>query len=286
MSRSLTLALILFAGVTDAREMPQDTRESSRVIDDLVAAHNRIRTEKKLSPLKPDPDLMKAAQVHARDMADHEKMTHEGSDGSTPAQRVEHQGYHYLSTGENVAAGQESVEEVMDGWMNSEHHRRNILGDYSEMGAARAQDSDGRFYWVVDFGRPIPRLDPKEAAQGVVEQINKKRSESDRPALQAVPKLTDAAQAAAEDLAENDTVRHRSGGSVAFDVVRREGYPYREIQQSSASGYPTPEKMVESLMNQDNAEQSLLGNHKHVGAGYARAKDGTPYWVVLFATPQ
>ncbi len=286
MSRSLTLALIVLAGVSDGGATPQDAREFSQVVDELVAAHNRIRTEKGLSPLKADPELMKAAQVHAKDMAEHEKMSHEGSDGSSPAQRVERQGYHYLSTGENVAAGQESVKEVMDGWMNSEHHRRNILGDFSQIGAARAQDTEGRFYWVVDFGRPIPELDPKEAVQAVVEQINRKRSKSDRPALKAVPRLADAAQAAAEDMAENDTVRTRSGGSVAFDVVRREGYPYREIQQSTASGYPTPEKLVESLMNQDNADKSLLGDHKHVGAGYARAKDGTPYWVVLFATPQ
>ena len=45
-------------------------------------------------------------------MARHGEMTHTGSDGSTPFERITRQGYHYLSCGENVAAGQRTVNEV------------------------------------------------------------------------------------------------------------------------------------------------------------------------------
>jgi uncharacterized protein YkwD len=213
-------------------------------------------------------------------------MTHEGSDGSTPAQRVERQGYHYFATGENVALGQASVAEVMDSWMNSPHHRRNILGDFTEIGAALAEDADGRPYWAVDFGRPIPQLDPKTAASAAVEAINNARAKAEKPALHVAPALADAAGAAAKDLAENDTLRSRSGGSSAFEVVRREGYPYREIRQSSASGYPTAEAFVASLLDGHDRDSSLLGDHRDLGVGYARASDGTPCWVALFATPE
>ncbi len=291
MSRCFALALLILAAcvASAVAEDPDDPPESPDVppvIDRLIDAHNQIRSREDRKALKVGPQLMKAAQVHARDMAEHAKLSHEGSDGSTPAQRVERQGYHYVATGENVAEGQDTVAEVMDGWMNSPHHRRNILGDFTEIGAARTEDAEGHPYWAVEFGRPIPRLDPKEAAQAVVDQINKKRSDAGHPALTVAPKLTDAAQAAARDMAENDTLRRSDGGSLALEVVRREGYPYREIQQNTASGYSTPEKFVASLMASDDRDRSILGDHEHIGVGYARAGDGKPYWVVLLATPR
>ena len=92
--------------------------------------------------LSLDPRLTAAARAHAEDMVAAGKIGHEGTDGSTPADRVRRVGYPYRRVGENVAAGWETVEAVTDGWMESPEHRRNILGDYAEMGAARAVDDD------------------------------------------------------------------------------------------------------------------------------------------------
>src|SRR5689334_15742938 len=49
---------------------------------ELVAAHNRERAKEKLAPLTANAQLTAAARIHARDMAEHEMMSHEGSDGS------------------------------------------------------------------------------------------------------------------------------------------------------------------------------------------------------------
>lgn len=281
MSRLSMLALGVLVGVSAGVEGGEEP-----VMDRLVEAHNRIRARRDLPELKVNAKLEEAARVHARDMAEHEMLAHEGSDGSTPAQRVERQGYLYLLTGENVAEGQEDVTEVMDDWMKSPHHRRNILGDFKEIGAARAEDAEGRFYWVVEFGRAIPRLDPKEAAGEVVERINREREKAGKEALRVSAKLAEAAETAARDMAENDTLRRKDGGSVAFEEVRREGYAYREIRQNTASGQATAEKLVESLMESEKREESVLGGHEEIGVGYAQAKDGTPYWVVLLGTPR
>jgi uncharacterized protein YkwD len=278
----VVLALVLVPG---ARGEDGPARSSDGLIDELVAAHNQERAREDLGPLKPNSKLMEAARLHARDMAEHEKLSHEGSDGSTPAERVKRQGYHYVSTGENVAEGQESVADVMKSWMNSPGHRRNVLGDFNEIGASRAKDAEGRFYWVVDFGRAIPRLDPKKAVQAVIEQINQKRSEAGKPALKEVPALSEAAQAAAQGMARKDTIRGPGGGSTAFDMLRREGYASGEIRQSMASGYADPESFVKSLTGSKDRDDMVFGDHTDVGVGYARAEDGTPYWVVLLASP-
>ncbi len=121
---------------------------------ELVEAHNTIRTEAKLKKLTLNSKLTAAAQAHAEDMAARRKMTHTGGDGSSSSERIKARGYRYFRTGENVAAGQFSVEQLMKGWMDSPAHKRNILGGFSEIGVGCAVDEDGKRYWCVTFGLP------------------------------------------------------------------------------------------------------------------------------------
>ena len=61
----------------------------------------------------------------------------------------------YLSTGENIAAGQSSASDVVTAWMNSSGHRANILNSgFTQLGVGYAQDSTGTYghYWVQMFG--------------------------------------------------------------------------------------------------------------------------------------
>jgi len=120
----------------------------------LIEAHNRIRKEEKLSSLARSEKLQAAAVAQADDMAKAGKMSHTGSDGSSLADRVEAQAYRYRRIGENVAFGDYTIDEVMKGWMNSEVHRKNILGGYSQIGAAVVLGKDGTPYWCVTFGLP------------------------------------------------------------------------------------------------------------------------------------
>ena len=79
-------------------------------VDALLAAHNRERKQEQLGPLKLSPKLCESAAIHARDMAKHQKLDHNGSDGSTVADRVKRMGYIYVRVGENIANGQKTVD--------------------------------------------------------------------------------------------------------------------------------------------------------------------------------
>lgn len=130
--------------------------EVSPVMTTLIDLHNQQRAAAGLPLLTIEPSLMQAAQMHALYMAEHQKTTHQGPHGTTPAQRLKQQGYNALQIAENVASGQETPEAVMQGWMHSPPHRHNILGHFSEIGAARATGVDGKLYWCVVFGLPMP----------------------------------------------------------------------------------------------------------------------------------
>jgi uncharacterized protein YkwD len=266
----------------------KNAAEVNSVITDLVEVHNRERAQAGLSPLKIAPKLTEAAQLHANDMAQRGKLTHRGSNGTTPAQRVEQQGYLYRKTGENVAHGQPTPALVMQAWMHSPPHRRNILGNFTEIGAARILSKDGTPYWCVVFGLPIASLHPAQAAGTLVTLVNQKRTDAGMLPLKVNAKLQKTAQVMAQAMAKKDTLQHQKDNDAVglLDRVKKAGYQAREVRQDLAAGQSTPQAVVQNLMGSKEAQKGMFGDFADLGTSYATAQDGTPYWCIIFATPR
>jgi uncharacterized protein YkwD len=100
--------------------------------------------------------LNTAAQGHAEDMAKRNYFEHDTPDGVTPTQRMRAAGYTGGTTGENIAYGQRDAADVVQAWIDSPGHCRNIMsGGYSEIGIGVYRDpASGRIYWVQNFGAP------------------------------------------------------------------------------------------------------------------------------------
>jgi uncharacterized protein YkwD len=119
---------------------------------DLV---NQYRHEKGLKPLRLNPELSEAAKEHSRDLAKWDRISHYGSDGSNPWDRVKRAGYRARLAAENVGTGQVSFDEVLRGWKESPGHNKNLLlGDAQEMGLALVQDPKTEFksFWTLVIG--------------------------------------------------------------------------------------------------------------------------------------
>jgi uncharacterized protein YkwD len=138
-----------------AQNQPGAEFDPEAACDEVVKAHNRLRAARKLPRLAVSSKLTAAAQRHAKDMAAHEKMVHKGSDGSSPIDRIKAEGYLYRRAGENIAAGRFNTERLMKAWVDSPHHKQNILGSFSQIGVACATGESGKRYWCVTFGLPI-----------------------------------------------------------------------------------------------------------------------------------
>ena len=163
--------------------------------------------------------------------------------------------------------------------MKSPGHRANILADFTELGSARAEDDHGVVYWCVDFGIPMPRLKPEEAAAAVVERINRDRKEAKQPALKLDPALERAAMSVCRSMAERDSLEFERD---PFQALADKDVRGRELRLGLASGAPTPEEAIKSLLEQDPEE---LPAFRDIGVGYAVAKSGTPYWCAFLAKP-
>ncbi|MFP8962787.1 CAP domain-containing protein [Streptomyces nanhaiensis] len=116
----------------------------------VVALVNSERAKAGCAPVRTNEKLAQAARAHSRDMAEHRNMSHTGSDGSGPGDRITRAGYEWRTYGENVAHGYRTPESVMNAWMSSPGHKRNILNcSFEEIGVGLAQPGD---YWTQAFG--------------------------------------------------------------------------------------------------------------------------------------
>jgi uncharacterized protein YkwD len=119
---------------------------------------NAYRVEKGLKPLKLNTSLTDAAKVHSRDLAKWDRISHYGSDGSNPWDRVKRTGYNAKLAAENVGTGQVDVSEVFKGWQESPGHNKNLLlPDAEHMGIALVQDPKTEFktFWTLVIGSSL-----------------------------------------------------------------------------------------------------------------------------------
>lgn len=131
----------------------------------VLAAVNSVRAKAGCPALAMNARLVAAAKGHADAMAEQNFFAHAGKDGSRFSGRINQQGYRFSAAAENIAAGQSSAAEVMQSWLDSAGHRRNILDcGFRDTGIAVVYHPDDkplrgtrfalRYYWVQVFAAP------------------------------------------------------------------------------------------------------------------------------------
>ncbi|MFI6857665.1 CAP domain-containing protein [Streptomyces sp. NPDC050416] len=129
---------------------PEGLAGAAAAVTDLT---NRERARAGLPPLAADPLLTAAAQAHSADMVARDFYSHTAPGGSRPWDRAAAAGSTRRSIGENIACGQRSPAEVVEGWMNSPGHRANILKPgFTHLGVGFAGGGRAGTYWTQLFG--------------------------------------------------------------------------------------------------------------------------------------
>ncbi len=134
----MTLVLVVFAGplLADAA---------------ISKAVNDVRAGKGRKALVYSQRLEQVAQAHANDMAKRGFFSHTGSNGSNVGKRVSRAGYKWCFVAENIGKGQTSFSQVMNTWVNSSGHYKNIVARKArEFAVARAPGN----LWVMVLARP------------------------------------------------------------------------------------------------------------------------------------
>lgn len=134
----------------DNPDSDDDGHEVSDFEQKVIELTNSHRRAAGCEPLTVDTALSRAARTHSVDMAEQEFFAHKSPDGSTPGDRAVKNGYVTPHVAENIAWGYRSPQAVVDGWMDSDGHRGNILNcRYVHVGVGFHD-----FYWTQNFGIP------------------------------------------------------------------------------------------------------------------------------------
>lgn len=138
----MTLATPSPVSATDARNYKADSQECR-----LLAMINKERARKNEPKLQLSASLGAASEHHSGDMAKRQKMYH-----SDLRKNAEQHGYKGGSLGENVGFGDAKAKPMLNAWMDSSGHRRNILdGGFRAIGIAREKGGN-QWYWTTIFG--------------------------------------------------------------------------------------------------------------------------------------
>lgn len=161
-----TVLLSLLSGM-GLRLDPGNPSTLNRFQNDFLYLINKARTtgckcgKTYMPPVEPliwNSLLESSANSHAQDMYKQRYLAHISLSGKTIKLRIEEAGYtltgmRAYAFGENIAAGQRSIDQVMSSWLRSEGHCKNIMSrNFKEIGVAKAN-----LYWVQDFGMRVAR---------------------------------------------------------------------------------------------------------------------------------
>ncbi|KUJ68544.1 RNA polymerase [Streptomyces albus subsp. albus] len=143
--------------IPSARPTPSPTHPATtapdpraRLVQQVIDLTNAERAKAGCAAVRPNDKLATAAQRHSDDMAARHYFDHTSPDGTGPGERITAAGYPWRTYGENIAAGQQSSQAVMDSWMNSSGHRQNILNcDVTEIGVGVNLGSGGPLWTQV-----------------------------------------------------------------------------------------------------------------------------------------
>lgn len=116
---------------------------------EVIRLVNEIRVANGLGELAADGELSRLARIKSQDMKDNNYFSHTSPVYGSPFDMMKSFGISYRTAGENIARGQATPQAVVDGWMNSEGHRANILNSsYNTIGVGYIADGH---YWTQMF---------------------------------------------------------------------------------------------------------------------------------------
>ncbi|GGD04760.1 hypothetical protein GCM10007216_39250 [Thalassobacillus devorans] len=121
----------------------EQNSELSQFEQQVVELTNQERQKQGLEPLEADAELSKVARDKSQDMATNGYFSHNSPTHGSPFDMMKAYGIDYRTAGENIAKGQRSPEEVVNGWMNSEGHRKNIMNpNFTHIGVGHVENGN------------------------------------------------------------------------------------------------------------------------------------------------
>jgi len=134
------LAVLVFLSFSPFGEI-RFGRLLARLSQELIVQEiNPVREDQGVLALEVDEKLNQAAQFKAEDMVARDYFSHQGPGGELPWSWLDAVGYHYAAAGENLAMDVNDPRVLINAWLNSPNHAKNILNEnFTDIGIGIAK---------------------------------------------------------------------------------------------------------------------------------------------------
>jgi uncharacterized protein YkwD len=241
-------------------DSPAFDRDAEHQLLDMA---NRERAHAGLPPLKMDEGLVRAARLHAAEMALKKQLSHQFSGEPALVDRISVTSTLHLSrAGENVAMAT-TVDDAHQALMSSPPHRDNLLRANFNVAGFGVFRSGNRLYVAQDFGSSLETYSVQQAQGLVAASVEQLRAQARMPKLQRVENRSTQSSACA--MAQSDSLSGAAPPPGAY-MLR-----YTSMR---------PEKLPSNI----SKVIAQRGLHTYsAGACYARTQKypNGAYWVVL-----
>ncbi len=129
--------LFFIAPNSSVSTQASETNIEQITVNTIFQLTNSARNQHSITPLAFNAELSKAAQAKATYILENNSFAHNASDGSSFSTWVKQTDYDYVRVAENLAINYDNPQDVLDAWLNSPTHRRNVLNPlYNDIGLA------------------------------------------------------------------------------------------------------------------------------------------------------
>ena len=133
----------------DTLYIPLTNTDVTNFEEEVIRLVNEIRKQNGLSALSENWELSRVARYKSQDMHDKNYFSHTSPTYGSPFDMMKSFGISYRTAGENIAKCYRTPQAVVDGWMNSEGHRANILNaSFKQIGVGYYANG---YYWTQMF---------------------------------------------------------------------------------------------------------------------------------------
>jgi uncharacterized protein YkwD len=164
--RSSFALLLTVLAVPTSGQVIESGCQDKVVVEQVLNYVNKLRAQghacgqssfEPALPLRWEQRLEQTAQGHAAELAQGDQINHLAANGLTLRDRLRLNGYLAMRVGENLAAGQESLDEVLQTWSSSSKHCENLMQPAFKDVALVCASGPGKYgrYWVLNLGRSV-----------------------------------------------------------------------------------------------------------------------------------
>ncbi len=201
------------------------------------------------------------------------------------------------SVAENMAMGQNSAEEVVKSWLNSEQHRKNIEGEFNLTGISLVKNAMGENIFAQIFIKTSKSYEPTDSGEedyyllsskmndsindNILSLINSQRQTKQLAALKVHSEVELLASKHAENMANNIVpFSHNGFEERAKQLMKKIGIG--KIAENVAMGDEDIQQIVDSWLSSEAHKKNIEGDFTFTGIGIAKSSNRQFYYCQIF----